>query len=234
MSAEPSGRARLRAILLGPPGAGKGTQAASLASKFGARHLATGDILRAEVAEGSELGKKAKGFMDAGELVPDNLVVEIVKRHLSGEVRQSGYLLDGFPRTLEQAEMLDLMLEDDERPNVVVLLEVSDDEVVARLGGRETCSNASCGRVYHPDSNPPKTEGVCDVCGSALVVRNDDQPAAIRERLAQYHEKTAPLADHYERRGVLVRVDGQGAIDEVAARLERAVTDKLGEIPRAR
>ncbi len=217
----------LRGILLGPPGAGKGTQAKNLADAFGAVHLSTGDVLRAEVAAGTELGKKAKGFMDAGDLVPDQLVVEVVKHRLASGDAARGYLLDGFPRSLEQAEMLDLMLEYDEAPNVVVLLDISDDEVVERLSGRETCSNPGCARVYSRTANPPKTEGVCDVCGSALVVRNDDRPDAIRQRLVQYHEKTAPLIDHYQRAGLLVRVDGSGSIDEVATRLVTAVRDRL-------
>ncbi len=221
------GKNPLRGILLGPPGAGKGTQAKRVAEKFGATHLATGDILRAEVAAGTDLGKKAKGFMDVGELVPDQLVVEMVKQRLGTTRALGGYLLDGFPRTLAQAEMLDLMLDPEDEPNVVVLLDVSDEEVVKRLSDRETCSNPSCARVYSRAANPPKTEGVCDICGSALVVRNDDKPEAIRERLGQYHEKTAPLIDHYERRGLLVRVDGRGEIEEVAHRLESAIAEKI-------
>jgi len=217
----------LRGILLGPPGAGKGTQAKMIAARFQVPHFATGDILRAEVAAGSDMGKKAKGFMDAGDLVPDHLVVEIVKKRLASEEASVGYLLDGFPRTLEQAEILDLMLDPDESPNVVAVLEVDDDEVVKRLSSRETCSNPSCGRVYSAAANPPKTEGVCDVCGSALVVRNDDRPEAIRERLAQYHQKTTPVVDYYLRRGLVVRVDGCGSIDEVATRLESAICRSL-------
>jgi adenylate kinase len=220
-------KALLRGILLGPPGAGKGTQAERIAKEFGVAHLATGDLLRAEVAKGTDLGKKAKGFMDAGELVPDQLVVDMVKTRLSEEVRAKGYLLDGFPRTLEQAEMLELMLDREELPNAVILLDVSDDEVISRLGGRETCSNTACGRVYHPISNPPKTEGVCDVCGSALVVRNDDLPDAIRERLVQYREKTRPLVDHYRRQGILLEIDGSGTIEEVTERIFERLQETL-------
>jgi adenylate kinase len=227
VSASPE-RQRLRGILLGPPGAGKGTQAKRLAAAFGALHLATGDALRAEVLAGSELGNKAKGFMDAGDLVPDQLVVEVLKSRLHARDAAGGYLLDGFPRTLGQAEMLELMLDPTDEPNVVALLDIPDDEVIRRLAGRETCSNPSCARVYSPVANPPKTEGVCDVCGSALVVRNDDRPEAIKERLVQYHEKTAPLVEHYEREGLLERVDGLGEIDEVSSRLESAIRSRLG------
>lgn len=219
---------RLRGILLGPPGAGKGTQAKRLAETFGALHLATGDALRAEALTGSELGKKAKGFMDAGYFVPDQLVAEVVTKRLGSERASGGYLLDGFPRTLEQAAMLEAVLNSENEPNVVVLLDVADEELVERLSDRETCSNPSCARVYNRAANPPKTEAVCDLCGSALVVRNDDRPEAIRERLAQYHEKTEPLVAHYERRGLLVRVDGRGEIDDVSRRLTSAVGERLG------
>lgn len=221
MSSTPS-----RIVLLGPPGAGKGTQASRVALDLGVPHISTGDIFRAEVAAGTDLGAKAKGFMDAGDLVPDEVVLEMVAVRLEQPDTAAGFLLDGFPRTAGQADSLDKRFGGD-AIDAAVLIEVDDEAVVERLSGRLVCSSPTCSGVFHVTNNPPEVEGICDICGSALVQRNDDKPEAIRRRLAEYAEKTAPVIDFYESRSELVRVDGTGEIDLVADRIERAIDDAL-------
>jgi adenylate kinase len=208
----------LNLVLLGPPGSGKGTQGERLNADLHLPYYATGDILRGAVRDETELGKSAKAFMDAGDLVPDELIVGIIAERIDSEEARQGFILDGFPRTTPQAEALDAKLgELGRRVSSVLLIDVSDDEVVRRLGGRRTCEAE--GHVYHVEFNPPKVEGVCDIDGSPLIVRDDDKPDVIRKRLATYHEKTEPLVAYYDAKGVLQRVDG--------AREPGEVTDEL-------
>jgi adenylate kinase len=203
----------LNLILLGPPGAGKGTQAERLVEDFGLAYYATGDILRAAVKEGTELGRKADEYMKAGELVPDDVIVGVVLEAIQNPEAADGFLLDGFPRTTGQAEALDDKLDEVGRSlTAVLLLEVPDDEIVRRLSGRRVSAS---GRVYHIETDPPKAEGVCDVDGSELVQREDDKPETIRNRLKVYHDQTAPLIDFYEERGILRRFDGTRSPTEV-------------------
>lgn len=215
-----------RIALLGPPGAGKGTQAVRIAADYGIPHISTGDLFRAEVAAGTELGAKARGFMDVGELVPDDVVIELVATRLAKPDAAEGYLLDGFPRTTAQAEALDQRFSG-AAVDVAVLLELDTEVVVERLSGRWVCSNTSCGGVFHMVLNPPKVDGICDLCGSALVQRNDDKPESIRTRIVEYDEKNAPVIEFYSQRGRLVRVDGDGPMGEVAGRIERAIEAAL-------
>ena len=208
----------LNLVLLGPPGSGKGTQGERLNADLHLPYYATGDILRGAVRDETELGKSAKEYMDAGDLVPDELIVGIIAERIDSEEARGGFILDGFPRTTPQAEALDAKLGELGRAvSSVLLIDVSDDEVVRRLGGRRTCE--AQGHVYHVEFNPPKVEGVCDVDGSKLIVRDDDKPEVIRKRLATYHEKTEPLVAYYEGKGVLQRVDGAREPDEVTAEL---------------
>ncbi len=208
----------LNLVLLGPPGSGKGTQGERLNADLHLPYYATGDILRGAVRDQTELGKSAKEFMDAGDLVPDELIVGIIAERIDSEEARQGFILDGFPRTTPQAEALDAKLGELGRAvSSVLLIDVSDDEVVRRLGGRRTCEAE--GHVYHVEFNPPKVEGVCDIDGSPLIVRDDDKPDVIRKRLSTYHEKTEPLVAYYEAKGVLQRVDGARDPDEVTAEL---------------
>jgi adenylate kinase len=208
----------LNLVLLGPPGSGKGTQGERLNADLHLPYYATGDILRGAVRDQTELGKSAKAYMDAGDLVPDELIVGIIAEAVDSEEAKGGFILDGFPRTTPQAEALDAKLAELGREvSSVLLIDVTDDEVVRRLGGRRTCEAE--GHVYHVEFNPPKVEGVCDIDGSPLVVRDDDKPEVIRKRLATYHEKTEPLVSYYDAKGVLERVDGVREPDEVTAEL---------------
>ena len=209
-------------ILLGPPGAGKGTQAVNLAERTGLLHLATGDMFRENVRNQTELGMEAQRYMERGELVPDELTISMLLDRLNREDAQLGSLLDGFPRTTEQAEALDAALaEQDAEIAAALLIEVANDEVLRRLGGRWSCPD--CGAVFHAVFSPPQVEGTCDRCPGALIQRDDDQPEAIRRRLDVYAQQTAPLIDYYERSGKLRRVDGARAPDAVGADLLAAL-----------
>ena len=208
----------LNLVLLGPPGSGKGTQGERLQEDFRLPYYATGDILRAAVREGTELGAQAKEYMDRGDLVPDEVMVGLIADRISRAEAADGFILDGFPRTTRQAEALDAKMEELGRGlTAAILMEVSDDEVVRRLGGRRTCIKE--GHIFHVEFDPPKNEGVCDICGAPLEIRDDDKPEVVRRRLDQYHEKTEPLISHYEGRGILRRVDGSLAPDEVNGRI---------------
>jgi adenylate kinase len=194
-------------ILFGPPGAGKGTQAERLRGDFQVPYIATGDMLRENVREGTELGKQAQEYMNAGSLVPDDVIVAMVAERLQEEDARDGFILDGFPRTIDQARALDDQLgELARRITAVLLLDVPDEEVERRLAGRRVCVKA--GHNYHVEFDPPKREGVCDQDGSRLIQRDDDKPEVIRNRLAVYHEQTEPLVDYYDEQGLLRRIDG--------------------------
>jgi adenylate kinase len=212
----------LNLVLLGPPGSGKGTQGERLQEDLKLPYWATGDILRAAVREGTELGRSAKEYMDRGDLVPDEVIVGMIGERIDSEEAADGFILDGFPRTEPQAEALAAKLAELGRElTAVLLIDVDDDEVVRRLGGRRTCIEN--GHVFHVDFNPPKQEGVCDVDGSQLIVRDDDKPEVIRHRLEQYHAKTAPLVDFYDHQNLLRRVDGASAPEAVADAIRRTL-----------
>jgi adenylate kinase len=212
-------------VLLGPPGAGKGTQADRLRSDFNLPYYSTGIILREAVDAQSELGKKAKEYMDSGDLVPDELICEVIAERFDSGEADDGFLLDGFPRTVGQAEMLDRLLDSRGRElTAVLLIEAPDDEVVRRLSGRRTCAKGQ--HVYHLEFDPPKHEGVCDQDGSRLIQRDDDKPETVRKRLAVYHEQTEPLVDWYKDRGVLRRFDGTRSPDEVHDRIRATLATK--------
>ena len=197
----------LNLILIGPPGAGKGTQAERLQTDFQLPFISTGEMLRTHRKEGTELGQKAQEYMDAGELVPDELILEMVAERLQEGDARDGFILDGFPRTMEQAKGLDSQLSDlGRRVTTALLITVSDEEVVRRLSGRRVCVKS--GHNYHVEFDPPKREGVCDQDGSRLIQRDDDKPEVIRNRLRVYHEQTEPLIDHYDELGLLRRIDG--------------------------
>jgi adenylate kinase len=203
----------LNLILLGPPGSGKGTQGETLQTDLELPYYATGDILRAAVREGTDIGSQAKEYMDRGDFVPDEVMVGVIADRIAQPEAADGFILDGFPRTIAQAEALDAkMAELGRELSAVILIEVSEGEIVRRLSGRRTCPN---GHVFHVEFDPPEKEGVCDVCGEALQTREDDKPEVVRHRLGQYEEKTKPLIDYYEQRGLLERVNGEQAPDEV-------------------
>jgi adenylate kinase len=219
----------LNLILLGPPGAGKGTQAERLIEDFALPHYATGDILRGAVKEGTELGLQAKGYMDRGDLVPDDVISAVVVDRIDSPEALDGFLLDGFPRTIAQAEALETALAPlGRKPTAVLSIEVPDDEVVRRLSGRRVCERN--GHPYHVEFDPPKNEGFCDQDGSPLIQRDDDREETIKHRLDVFHEQTAPLVDYYERQGLLRRFDGSRSPDEVHAHIRATLaTLKLEE-----
>ena len=206
----------MKVIMLGAPGAGKGTQAKKLAAAYSIPHISTGDIFRANIKEGTELGKKAKAYVDAGQLVPDELVCDLVVDRIQQDDCKNGYLLDGFPRTIPQAEALDAAVEKlGEKIDYAVNIDVPDDNIINRMSGRRAC--VGCGATYHIVFNPPKVEDVCDVCGKSLILRDDDKPETVKTRLDVYHAQTQPLIDYYAGRGVLVTVDGTQNMDKVFA-----------------
>jgi adenylate kinase len=212
----------LNLVLLGPPGSGKGTQGERLNADLRLPYYATGDILRAAVRDETELGRTAKEYMDRGDLVPDEVIVGVIAERIDSNEALDGFILDGFPRTTPQAEALDAKLTELGRAVTgVLLIDVSDDEVVRRLGGRRTCE--ANGHVFHVEFEPPEKEGVCDIDGSPLVVRDDDKPDVIRKRLATYHEKTEPLVSYYDSRSVLRRIEGEASPDEVAEQVRRTL-----------
>ncbi len=212
----------MRLIMLGAPGAGKGTQAAKVAEAFGIPHISTGDIFRANIKGGTELGRKAKGYMDAGQLVPDELVCDLVADRIAQDDCAKGYILDGFPRTIPQAEALDQATKKlGTGIDYAVNIDVPDEAIVSRMGGRRAC--LSCGATYHIAFNPPKTEGICDNCGKELVLRDDDKPETVQTRLNVYHEQTQPLIEYYANQGVLVTVDGTQSMDQVFDSIVSAV-----------
>jgi adenylate kinase len=214
----------MRIVLLGGPGSGKGTQAKKLVDKLGIPQISTGDIFRAAVKEGTPMGLKAKAFMDKGELVPDDVVVGVVEERLTKPDLDKGYMLDGFPRTLAQAEALDKILQSQSKGiDHAILVDVPDEELVARLSGRRTCRNSECGSMFHVMFNPPKKDSVCDKCGSELYQRADDSEATIRERLTVYNNQTAPLIDYYDKKGLLRKVKGVGPIEQIYASIEKVL-----------
>lgn len=197
----------MKIIMLGAPGAGKGTQAHMIAEKYHLPHVSTGDIFRANIKNGTELGMEAKSYMDRGELVPDELTVRILLDRVAQDDCRNGYILDGFPRNIPQAEVLEKELEKlGDKIDVAIDMEVPDESIIKRMSGRRACS--SCGATYHIVNIPPKKEGVCDVCGEALILRDDDREETVQKRLDVYHEQTQPLIDFYTKKGILKTVDG--------------------------
>ncbi len=204
----------MKIIMLGAPGAGKGTQAKMIASKYGIPHISTGDIFRANIKAGTELGKKAKEYMDKGLLVPDELVVDLIMDRFKEDDAKNGYVLDGFPRTIPQAEALDAALSKaGEAVDYAINVEVPDENIVNRMSGRRAC--VGCGATYHVVYNAPKTEGVCDTCGEKLILRDDDKPETVLNRLSVYHEQTQPLIDYYTKKGIAKEVDGTQDMNKV-------------------
>ena len=212
----------LRTILLGPPGAGKGTQAAKIVEKYGIPHISTGDIFRENIKKGTELGKKAQEYMNRGELVPDDLVIEIATTRLLEDDCKNGFLLDGFPRTVYQAEKLDEFLQShDSKIDNVIDIAVGKDELIERLTGWRVCK--SCGASFHVVNIPPKQEGICDYCGGELIQRADDNLETVTNRIDVYEDQTMPLIDYYEKAGTLTHIDGSTGLDNVFADIVSAL-----------
>lgn len=214
----------MKIIMLGAPGAGKGTQAKKIAEKYSIPHISTGDIFRANIKNGTELGKKAKTYMDQGLLVPDELVVDLVVDRVAQDDAKNGYVLDGFPRTIPQAKALDEALAKlGEKVDYAINVEVPDENIIRRMSGRRAC--VSCGATYHLVHIPPKKDGICDTCGSELILRDDDKPETVKKRLDVYHEQTQPLIDYYKESGILKEVDGTVDMADVFA----TIVEILGE-----
>lgn len=212
----------MKIIMLGAPGAGKGTQAKMIADKYHLPHISTGDIFRANIKEGTELGKQAKEYMDRGALVPDELTVKILLDRVSADDCKNGYVLDGFPRTIPQAEVLDEALTKlGDAVDLAINVEVPDENIVRRMSGRRAC--LKCGATYHIEHIPPKKEGICDVCGEALVQRDDDKPETVQKRLTVYHEQTAPLIEYYGNKKILKEVDGTKDMEAVFADITKLI-----------
>lgn len=213
----------MKIIMLGAPGAGKGTQAKMIAKEYGIPHISTGDIFRANIKEGTELGKEAKTYMDAGQLVPDELTVKILLDRVAKDDCKDGYVLDGFPRTIPQAEVLDEALTKlGDKIDFAIDVDVPDENIVRRMGGRRAC--VTCGATYHIEHVPPKKDGICDTCGSELILRDDDKPETVSNRLKVYHDQTQPLIDFYTEKGVLKSVDGTIDMMDVFASI-KAILD---------
>lgn len=204
----------MRIVMLGAPGAGKGTQAKKIANKWQVPHISTGDILRANIKQGTELGKEAKKHIDQGMLVPDGLVVDLVVDRLNNEDCKNGYILDGFPRTIPQAESLDeALVKMNVKIDYALDIDVADEHIIKRMSGRRVCT--SCGSTYHTITMPSKVEDICDQCGGKLMIREDDKPETVKKRLNVYHEQTKPLIDYYSQRGVLHKIDGTQDLEDV-------------------
>ena len=209
----------MKIVMLGAPGAGKGTKAKMLAAKYGIPHISTGDIFRANIKEGTELGKKAKEFMDQGQLVPDSLTLDLIMDRFSKPDCANGYVLDGFPRTIPQAEVLEEALNKlGDKIDYAIDVDVPDENIIKRMSGRRAC--LKCGATYHIEHVPPKKEGICDVCGEPLVLRDDDKPETVKNRLDVYHKQTQPLIDFYSSRNVLKTVDGTVDMMDVFAAIK--------------
>jgi len=219
----------MRIVLVGPPGAGKGTQAAFLAKNLSIPHISTGDLFRANISQQTELGKLAKSYMDAGNLVPDEVTIAMAKDRMEQPDAQGGFLLDGFPRNVQQAAALDEMLKaEGMKLDGVLDLEVPEDEVVKRIAGRRVCRNDSA-HVFHVSYKPAKQEGVCDVCGGELYQRDDDSEDTVRTRLEVYHTQTEPIIDYYKAQGLVVTISALGQVDEVTARAMQVLEQKAGD-----
>ena len=204
----------MKIIMLGAPGAGKGTQAKRIAQRYGIPHVSTGDIFRANIKNGTELGMKAKAYMDAGNLVPDEITIGMLLDRIHEADCEKGYVLDGFPRTIPQAESLTAALKErGEKMDYAIDVDVPDENIINRMSGRRAC--LACGATYHIAYNPPKKEGVCDQCGEPLVLRKDDKPETVKNRLEVYHQQTQPLIDYYKKEGILAQVDGTQSMDQV-------------------
>ncbi|WP_329158564.1 adenylate kinase [Streptomyces anulatus] len=213
----------MRIVLVGPPGAGKGTQAAYLAQNLSIPHISTGDLFRANMSQGTDLGKQARAYIDAGQLVPDEVTIGMAKDRMAQPDAVGGFLLDGFPRNVGQAEALDVMLKDEGvKLDAVLDLEVPEDEVVKRIAGRRVCRNDSA-HVFHLSYSPPKTEGVCDACGGELYQRHDDSEETVRTRLEVYHTQTEPIIDYYRAQGLVVTISALGEVADVTARAMEAL-----------
>ena len=204
-------------ILMGAPGAGKGTQSEKISEKWGIPAISTGEILRAAIKEGTSLGKKAKSYIDDGKLVPDEVVIGIIQEYLTSDACKNGFILDGFPRSIPQAEALDAM---GVRIDAALVLEVADDTIIKRMSGRRVCT---CGASYHVEYRPSRVEGICDKCGAALYVRQDDAPATVTKRLETYHTQTEPLKAYYAKKGLLVTVEGQEEVADTTSLVFKAL-----------
>lgn len=207
----------MKLILLGAPGAGKGTQSANISEKYGIPAISTGDILRAAIKEGTKFGLEAKSYMDAGKLVPDEVVIGLIREKMASDACKNGFILDGFPRSIPQAEALDAM---GIQMDVVLSLEVADEKIVERMSGRRVCA---CGASYHVAYLPPKTEGICDKCGAELYIRDDDAEATVRKRLDTFHAQTEPLKEYYGAKGILVSVEGREQVEDTSAAVLEAL-----------
>ena len=212
----------MKIIMLGAPGAGKGSQASRIAMEYQLPHISTGDIFRANLKEETELGKKAKSFMDKGELVPDDITIAMLLERIHKEDCKNGYILDGFPRTIPQAEALkEALAKKDEKIDLALDVEASDELIIKRMAGRRTCP--ACGAIYHIVTLPPKTDGICDRCGADLIQRKDDNEETVKNRLKIYHEVTEPLISYYKKEGILEEIDGAEELDKVFEKVKRII-----------